>query len=56
MIPFDLLLAFILALVAWGLIRLARAIRALAMAVEAQTAILTDLAEDLEDATLTREE
>ena len=56
MISYDLLLAFILALVAWGLVCLTRAIRMLSMAVQAQTEILADLAEQLEEATLTHEE
>ena len=48
MIPFDLLLAFILALLAWGLVRLTRAVRALGVILETQTSVLRDLATHLD--------
>mgnify|MGYP001615497428 CR=1 FL=1 len=43
MIPFDLLLAFVLALLAWGLVCLTRAVRALGVILETQTSVLHDL-------------
>lgn len=42
-IPFDLLLAFILALVAWGLVLVARAVRALASSLADATAVLAQI-------------
>ena len=52
MIGYDLILAFILALVAWALALLARAIRGLSAAVEEQTDILMSLARQLDEATV----
>ena len=48
MIPFDLVLAFILSLVAWGLVRLTRAVRALGVILETQTSVLHDLTTHLD--------
>ena len=56
MIGYDLILAFILALVAWGLVLTARALRALTAAVAEQTDILMSLARHLDKATVTTEE
>ena len=53
MISYDLLLAFVLALVAWALIHVARAIRGLAAAMGEQTDVLTQLARHLDEATVT---
>ena len=53
MISFDLILAFMLALVTWGMVTLARALRALAVAVGEQTDVVTQLARHLGEATLT---
>ena len=55
MIGYDLLLAFVLALVAWGLVFVARALRGLSVAVAEQTDVLTQLARHLDEAILTTE-
>ena len=52
MIGYDLILAFILALVAWGFVFVARAIRGLGAAVAEQTDVLTSLARQLDEATV----
>ena len=56
MIPYDLLLAFVLALVAWALVCVARALRSLTGAVYEQSEVLTQLAEQLHDNLLTPED
>ena len=56
MISFDLILAFMLALVTWGMVTLARALRGLAAAMGEQTDVLTQLARQLDEATFTTEE
>ena len=48
MIPFDLVLAFTLSLVAWGLVCLTRAVRALGVILETQTSVLHELAVQLD--------
>lgn len=48
MIPYDLVLAFLLALVAWGLVLVARAIRAHAACMADHTAVLARLLERFE--------